>query len=757
LSTKHRWRPEADPHARREARRYTRPIASREHLLALLRERGRPLSIDEIAAELDIGEEGREPLERRLRAMQRDGQIVENRRREYGLLGRMNLVRGRVIAHRDGYGFLVPEEAGTHEGDLFITPREMRALMHGDRIVARVGEVDARGRQQLAVVEVLERNTSHVVGRFFMERGIAFVVPDNKRVHHEILVPPRARGGARDGQIVVVEITEQPTKHSQPVGRVVEVLGDHMAPGMEVDIAIRANDLPTEWPQAAVGEAARLPDGVPPEAAEGRLDLRELPLVTIDGADARDFDDAVYCERRARGWKLVVAIADVSSYVRPGTALDEEARRRGNSVYFPDRVVPMLPEALSNGLCSLNPEVDRLCLACEMLVSTGGRVTRARFHEAIMRSHARLTYDEVAAMVVERAPRARKRLARLVPHLDELHALYGALRRARERRGAIDFDTLETRIVFDAERKVERIEPLERNDAHRLIEECMVAANVAAADFLAGRKMPSLYRVHERPQAAKIEDLRVFLGELGLALGGGASPSAADYAELVARTADRPEAHLIQTVLLRSLAQAVYTPHNAGHFGLALERYTHFTSPIRRYPDLLVHRAIRHVLAGGGAQDFPYDVERLAGFGEHCSMTERRADEATRDALDWLKCEFMLDKVGSVFAGLVTGVTSFGLFVQLDDIYVDGLVHVSGLGNEYFHFDPKRHLLEGESSGVSYRLADRVTVRVARVDLDERKVDFELLGGEQRGRRPRAARAGGPYRGRRSRARGGGR
>ncbi len=731
-----RRRRRTDPFRNREALKYARPIPSREFLLEVLGDYPGPVGFGRLLADLALDPElDADPLSRRLNAMRRDGQLICNRLGEYALIERMDLVRGRVYAHRDGYGFLIRDPvSGEAHDDLFVSPREMRTLMHGDRVVARVSGVDRRGREEVAVVEILERNTHRVVGRLHRERGVAFVIPDNARIHHDVLIPADAVGEAADGQIVVAEITEQPTERSQPLGRVVEILGDHMAPGMEIDVAIRAHDIPVTWPEAVPLEARAFGDNIPEAAVRNRRDLRSLPLVTIDGADARDFDDAVYCERGARGWKLFVAIADVSAYVAPGSALDSEARLRGNSVYFPERVIPMLPEALSNGLCSLNPHEDRLCMVCEMSVSVDGRVTRTQFCEAVMRSHARLTYDEVAEAVVERKKRVRRRHETVVQHLDELHALYKALQRARETRGALDLDSMESRIVFNEARRIDRIEPVVRNDAHRIIEECMVAANVAAAKFLTRHKLPLLYRVHEPPPAEKVADLALVLGEMGLRVPKARTPEPADYAALAKRIAKLPGAHLLQTLLLRSLSQAVYSPKNIGHFGLALECYAHFTSPIRRYPDLLVHRAIRHVLAGRPAAEFtgtdrPFDV-----LGEHCSMTERRADDATRDAVVWLKCEFMMDKIGEDFTGLVSGVTSFGVFVQLNQVYVEGLVHVSGLGNDYFHYDPKRNRLEGERTGMSFGLADEVTVKVARVDLDERKIDLELLSPRPRDR-----------------------
>jgi ribonuclease R len=613
----------------------------------------------------------------------------------------------------------------------------MRQVMHGDRVVARVTGVDQRGRREGAIIEVLERNTQQVVGRIYFDAGITYVVPDHKRLTQDIRIPPEAVGGARHGQVVTAELVEQPNKRSGAVGRVVEVIGDHMAPGMEIDVAMRAHEVPHAWPEAVEVEIQGLAEKVSPAAKRNRVDLRELPLVTIDGADSRDFDDAVFCKRTAGGWKLIVAIADVSYYVKPGTALDKEGFLRGTSVYFPERVIPMLPEILSNGLCSLNPGVDRLCMACEMTVDRQGKVTRSRFMEAVMRSHARLTYDQVAGALVERDATLRAELAPLLEPLEELYNLYKAFRGLRKQRGAIDFDTTETRIVFGADRKIECIVPVERNDAHKIIEECMIAANVCAARFLARHKLPTLYRVHEGPQADKLTDLREFLGGLGLTLGGGEKPRAADYAKLLAKVQPRPDVHLIQTVMLRSLSQARYSPENVGHFGLAHEQYLHFTSPIRRYPDLLVHRAIRHQVqetarkkAAAGkktrAVAFPYTVADMVSTGEHCSAAERRADEATRDAVDWLKCEYMQDKVGEDYEGIVGSVTSFGLFVELKGIHVEGLVHVTALVNDYYHFDSAGHCLRGERSGTVYRLGDQVRVRVVRVSLDDRKIDFEL-------------------------------
>jgi ribonuclease R len=718
-------RSKQDPFQEREAQKYENPIPSREFIMQLLEDQGVPLETSQIAQTLGLHDpEQLDALTRRLRAMERDGQLMRNRRGGYGLISKMDLIPGRVIGHPDGFGFLVPDDGSS---DLFLTAREMQAVFHGDRVLARVSGLDRRGRREGAVVEILERNTDRVVGRYRVEGGVGFVIADNKRVVHEILIPAEQAYGARAGQLVTAQILEQPTRYRQAIGRVIEILGDHMAPGMEIDVAIRAYQLPQEWSLLVEDEAAKLPPAVPEEAKQGRVDLRNIPLVTIDGDDSMDFDDAVYAEPRGKGWRLVVAIADVSHYVQPGSPLDAEARVRGNSVYFPGRVIPMLPEQLSNGLCSLNPNVDRLCMVCDMEVSATGVLGNYKFYPAVMRSAARLTYTKVAAMLVDRDETLRAQYGELVDHLEHLYALFRVLLAQRERRGAIDFETTETRIVFGKDKKIESVIPVVRNDAHRLIEECMLLANVATADFLSKAEVPIVYRVHATPSEEKLTNLREFLRELGLSMGGGERPEARHYSELLRQIAGRPDAHLIQTVLLRSMAQAVYAPDNLGHFGLAYEAYTHFTSPIRRYPDLLVHRAIRHVLSGKRPAAFRYSHDDMMLLGENCSMTERRADEATRDVVDWLKCEYMLDKVGEEFEGIITSVTGFGLFIELNDIYVEGLVHVTGLQNDYYHFDPAHHRLVGERTRRIYRLADKLKVRVARVDLDERKIDFELV------------------------------
>lgn len=714
-----------DPYAEREAKKYARPIPSREAILALFQHKAIPLTFEEVASCLGLKDPiDLESLRRRLTAMERDGQLLRNRFGRYCLINRQDLVSGRVIGHPDGFGFLKPDAGGE---DLFLSPREMRQVFHGDRVVACVTGVDRRGRREGSIVEILERSHERVVGRLFRERGIAYVVPDNKRITQDVLIPEEHLNGARPGQIVVAEIIQQPTRHIRPIGRIVEVLGEHMAPGMETEVAIRAFGIPAKWPLEVLEEAGKLGQEVLQADKLGRIDLRQLPLVTIDGEDARDFDDAVYCQPSAKGWRLFVAVADVSHYVQPDCALDQEAFNRGNSVYFPDRVIPMLPEALSNGLCSLNPHVDRLVLVCEMLVNQDGRVIRSKFYEGVMRSHARLTYTEVAAILVDKDLSLRKQYRHLVPHLENLYWVYQALRKARERRGAMDFDTDEYRIVFGAGRKIERIERVVRTDAHRLIEECMIAANAAAARFLDRKKIPYLRRIHEGPDPEKVAEVRQYLAELGLKLAGGEKPKPGDFMAVLKQAQGRPDARLIQTILLRTLPQAVYSPEKKAHFGLALEAYAHFTSPIRRYPDLLVHRAIRHALQGKRAEEFAYSEASLKPIGEHCSMTERRADEASWDVIAWLKCEYMQDKVGEVFEGIITAVTSFGFFVELKEIFVEGLVHVATLGQDFYHFDPIRHCLIGERTRTRYALGDVVQVKVAQVNLDERKIDLELI------------------------------
>lgn len=703
--------PKKDPHIERETQKYANPIPSREFILEHLDSRGRPATKRQLLAELHLNTpDEQEALRRRLIAMVRDGQLLENRRGAYGPVSKMDLMAGRVIGHKDGFGFVVPDDGSE---DLFVGPKQMRMVFHGDRVLARVSGTDTRGRREGIIVEVLEHSTTEVVGRFLEDAGFTYVQSVNKRITHDVLIPEDARFNAKNGQMVIAAITAQPTLRTRPAGKIIEILGDHMAPGMEINVAIRNHELPHIWPEAVLQETAGFPEEVSNNGLEGRTDLRHLPFVTIDGEDAKDFDDAVYCEPKKDGFILYVAIADVSHYVKPHSALDEEALKRGNSVYFPGSVIPMLPEALSNNLCSLKAQVNRLVLVCQMHINAKGKVTDYDFYEGVIKSHARLTYTQVHNRTVPKD---------LLPAIQNLFKLYAILHEEREERGAIDFDFPETKIIFGEDRKIKQVVPLVRNEAHRLIEECMVAANICAAKFLLKKRCPALYRDHEGPNEDKLNDLRRFLAEIGIKLSTKKDPTPGDFAVILRSIEKRPDAHLIQTMLLRSLSQAVYSPDNKGHFGLACEAYTHFTSPIRRYPDLLVHRGIRRVL-----QEKYQPDEKDPAFekwGEHCSSTERRADEATREAVDWLKCEFMLDKVGQDFEGIISGVTGFGMFVELKETYVEGLVHISTLPNDYYHFDSKKMTLEGEHSKKCYRLGDSVKIKIARVDLDERQMDF---------------------------------
>ena len=734
-----------DPYATREAEKYERPVPSREFVLDYLHESVGPLTLDEICSGLNlVDDEQIEAMRRRLRAMERDGQIARNRADGYGTLNKLNLVKGRVIGHPEGYGFVAPLLGG--EQDIYLSSRQMRRVFDGDIVLVRIAGMDRRGRPEGTLVDIVERRTTQLVGRYFCESGIHFLRPDNPRISQDILIPADQLCGAKPGQIVVVDITDAPSRNSPPAGKISQVLGDHLAPGLEIEMSIHNYGIPHQWNSEVEAETDRIPDYVTDK--EFRVDLRALPLVTIDGEDARDFDDAVYCEPKARGgWKLIVAIADVSHYVHPGSALDKEAFERGNSVYFPNHVVPMLPEKLSNGLCSLNPAEDRLCMVCEMQVSAEGDVTKYQFYEGVMHSHARLTYTQVAQIIEEKNSGERAdsghQFAAVLPQLDALYALYTKLHQRRSQRGAIDFDTQETRILFDGQRKISQIIPVKRTEAHRLIEECMLAANVCTAQFLEKANIPALYRVHEGPSEDRLSSLRDFLGELGIGLGGGDDPEPSDYQRVLRAIKNRDDASVIQTVMLRSMRQAVYQPENLGHFGLAFDAYTHFTSPIRRYSDLLVHRAIRSLIRSSkkvagvvrvqGATEiakqaiYPYELSRLAETGVHLSVTERRADEATRDVVNWLKCEYLMDRVGEEYSGVVSAVTGFGLFVMLDELYVEGLIHVTGLPKDYYYHEAAQHRMVGERTGRVFRLGDSLRVRVVSVNLDERKIDFELV------------------------------
>ncbi|MEO6895281.1 MAG: ribonuclease R [Caldimonas sp.] len=689
-------------------------------------------------------------------------------------------VEGSVQGHRDGHGFVVRDD---RQPDVYLSPQEMKSVLHRDRVKVRIARLDKKGRPEGRILEILERKKAPIIGRLLHESGIWLLAPEDKRYGQDIIVPKNGIADAKAGQVVAIELMEPPSMHSQPVGRVTEVLGEIDDPGMEIEIAVRKYEVPHIFSDASLAQAAALADSVQAADKKGRIDLTDVPLVTIDGEDARDFDDAVYCEaapigksKTDNGWRLIVAIADVSHYVRPGAPIDVDAYERATSVYFPRRVIPMLPEKLSNGLCSLNPEVERLAMVCDMLVNHDGEVEAYQFFPAVIRSAARFTYTEVAAILGNtRGPEAARRTA-LVPHLLDLHDAYRALLKARLKRGAIDFETTETQIVCDENGRIEKIVPRTRNEAHRLIEESMLAANVCSADFIARAKHPSLYRVHEGPTPEKKTLLQNYLRALGLGLSISDDPTPGEFQAIAAATKERPDAAQIHQMLLRSMQQAIYTSKNSGHFGLAYEAYTHFTSPIRRYPDLLVHRVIKALLEsrrypiGALAEEAPAKKDRLARAaktaknaklgsvaaptlvpggeleaweiaGAHCSANERRADEASRDVEAWLKCRYMREHLGEEFGGAVTAVTSFGLFVVLDGLYVEGLVHVTELGGEYFRFDEVRQELRGERSGLRYVVGTRVRVQVSRVDLDGRKIDFRLVrDGEDAAALPRARR-----------------
>ncbi len=669
---------------------------------------------------------------------------------------------GVVSGHRDGHGFVIRDDG---QADIYLPSNEMRAVLHKDRVKARIVRLDRKGRPEGRVTEIVERSDSPIIGRLLQESGVWLVAPEDKRYGQDVLIPKGATGSAKPGQVVVVQLTEPPALYGQPVGRVKEVLGEIDDPGMEIEIAVRKYGVPHEFSEAALAQARALPDHVRASDHKQRVDLRDVPLVTIDGEDARDFDDAVYCEPakvgKGKGWRLLVAIADVSHYVETGSPIDIDAYDRATSVYFPRRVIPMLPEKLSNGLCSLNPGVERLCMVCDMLVNAKGEVHAYQFYPAVMFSHARFTYTEVAAILQNtRGPEASQRKG-LVPYLLNLHDVYRALLTARGERGAVDFETTETQIVCDESGRIEKIIPRTRNDAHKLIEEAMLAANVCSADFIREGKHTGLFRVHEGPTPEKQEILRNYLKAMGVSQTIGDNPKPADFQQIALATKDRPEAQQIHTMLLRSMQQAIYTPINSGHFGLAFEAYTHFTSPIRRYPDLLVHRVIKAIL-GGKRYELPalptpgeahaklskrlasrakplavgevvkkpsIDILAWQAAGLHCSANERRADEASRDVEAWLKCKYMREHLGEEFSGVVTSVTSFGLFVTLDAMYVEGLVHITELGGEYFRFDEARQELRGERTGIRYALGSRVQVQVSRVDLDGRRIDFRLVSG----------------------------
>ena len=737
-----------DQHAQREASRYANPIPSREFILDFLEQRGEPATHEELCAELRLqSKELQQALQKRLVAMCRDGQIISNRRNAYGLINRMDLIKGHVVGNKDGYGFLIPEDGSD---DLFLNPRQMQRVFNGDEVIGRVSGIDRRGRREGKIVEILKRKSSHFVGRYYKEAGAGIVIPHNKRITQEIMIPARQRQGAKEGDFVLVEITRFPEGFHKAQGKITEVLGDVAKPGMGIEVALHTHNIPYHWPETVLKDVDAFPDEPDPVDMRHREDYRSLSFVTIDGEDAKDFDDAVYCESQAEGWTLYVAIADVSHYVPVNSPLDQEARNRGTSVYFPGHVVPMLPEKLSNRLCSLRPDTDRLVMVCKMDVSKTGEITHYEFSEGVIHSHARLTYTEVAAIIQPAANESQTHLQEhlkekypfLVDDLENLYALYKVLHSARQKRGALDIETVETRFVFTEDQKLAEILEVERNDAHRLIEECMLCANVSAANLFIEMEKPALYRVHAGPNPDRVENLYDFLRAMGIGIARKEDPTPQDYQVILNRLADRPDRMILQTLVIRSLMQANYSPDNLGHFGLGYIAYTHFTSPIRRYPDLLVHRAIRHLIRSktgphlhkikgsrplSAKSIYPYSPAELDELGSVLSAHERRADAAGYDVADWLKCEYIEQHVGDSFDATIVTVTNFGLFVELDDIHIEGLIHVTALRNDYYHYNEVAHSLTGERTGESFQLGDRVHVQVANVNMDEHKIDFQLI------------------------------
>ena len=706
--------------------RYRHPVPSRTEIVKAMERARRPLTLVSLAGHLRLkGSRNEGALRRRLKAMVRDGQLIRNRAREYCLAHHLDLVIGRVRAHKDGYGFLTPDSG---EEDVYLSSREMGRLWNGDRVAARIS-VTHRGSEG-RVVEILERAVSEAAGRLVSDRGFDWVEVEG-RERTRVLIPRGQARGAREDDLVRVEITAHPTRRTNAIGRVIRVLGHFDHPGAQTLSVILSHGIPHEFSPQVEKEAAEMPSGVTADARRGRKDLRKLPLVTIDGADAKDFDDAVFCEPKGNGWRLIVAIADVGHYVRAGAGLDEDARERGTSVYFPDRVVPMLPEPLSNGLCSLQPDQDRLCLCCEMIVSRQGEVKQSRFYEGVMRSVRRFTYEEAARALSGESgnDNALAPDSATFRRLKALADVYAAFLARRRERGGLEFNLGEVVLKLDAQGRISSVAPRQRLVTHRIIEECMIAANVEAANWLRKARMPALYRVHEGPGPERVDELILFLRTLGITSVAPGRLQPADMNRILKATASGPEAELVETMLLRCMARAEYRPENRGHFGLALPAYAHFTSPIRRYPDLLVHRAIKHLLRHGGVKGFGYDMAAMEHLGRHCSRAEQRADEAVWDVEERLKCAWLKDRVGDDFTVSVAGIAPFGLFVRVPDLGIDGLIHVTSLPRDYYHVDAGGSALSGEHSGNSYRLADRLKAQLTSVSVRERKVDFVPVKG----------------------------
>ncbi len=705
--------------------------------MAEMEKRGVPQDFRALAGHFGLkGEKQRQALRKQLKKLVAAGRLLLNRRDEYCLINKIDAVVGKVSAHRDGFGFVIPDEGGD---DVFLPPHEMRQIMDGDRVAVRLAGQDRKGRPKGALVEILERGKTTAVGRFVRERGLTYVVEVGARSQDHFLVAAADAAGAQDGQLVKVEIVAYPTARREAQAKVIRVLGDEDDPGILVTLAIESFGLRDDWSKKTRAAAKACGISVAAKDKQGRVDLRDTPLVTIDGVDARDFDDAVFAERKGDGFRLVVAIADVAHYVQKDDALDQEARRRGTSTYFPGRVVPMLPEELSNGLCSLNPKVDRLCLVCDMRLTRNGKVEKAKFYKAVMCSHARLTYNEVHAAIGERDTAARRKLGDLLPHIETLYDVYRGLAKARARRGALDLELPEVVITMADEHTIESVAPRSRNEAHMLIEECMIAANVQAAKFLRRNKLPTLYRVHPQPEPDRFEELRVMLQELGYKVTAEARTQPRALNRILQELAERPDFPVLAVSVLRTMSQALYQPANEGHYGLALDAYSHFTSPIRRYPDLLVHRGISHLIAGGKPGAFAYAQGDMEELGRSSSQLERQAEAASRHVEARYKCLYIAEHVGDEFTGVVTAVKHFGLFVMLEGLYVEGLLHVTSLQNDYYHAEHGGLRLRGEHTGQSYGLGDEVRVKVTRVDIEEAKVDLQLVVPEEP---PRAAKSG---------------
>ncbi|VFP78476.1 Ribonuclease R [Candidatus Erwinia haradaeae] len=729
-----------DPFEERETKKYGDPIPSREYILSNIKQRTQPTRRSELAQNLGIsGEEKTAALRRRLRAMERDGQLMFTPRSGYAVPQHANLlIKGKVIGHRDGFGFL---RVVGRQDDLYLSSEQMKTCLHGDIILAQEMGINRKGRFEACVVRIIEPRNNHIVGRYLSNTTGDFVIPNDNRLGFHILIQEKRKIKINIGSIVVVLLTERPSRRNPALGEIVEVLGNQMNTNMAINIALRVHNLPHKWSKEVKKAAEKINTTIPIDAKNRRVDLRALPLVTIDGDDASDFDDAVFCRAQKKGgWRLWVAVADVSYYVRPGTLLDKEAINRGTSVYFPSQVIPMLPEVLSNNLCSLNPKVDRLCVVCEMTISSHGRLLDYKHYEAIMRSFAQLTYNTVWRILQGDQP-LRKKYKPIINNLETLHNLYVKLEKSREERGGISLEIEEPKFIFNTNYRIERVEKTMRNDAHKLIEECMILANIASALFVEKHNEPALFRDHDRPIDDNIKSFRSILNELGLTLLGGEKPEPLDYAYLLKKISGRSDYEMIQNLLLRSMKQAVYDSENRGHFGLALKSYAHFTSPIRRYPDLLMHRAIKYVLSKNTDKlknkltqtgGYHYTISQMLQFGQHCSMTERRADQATRDVIDWLKCDFIKDRIGEIFNGVISTVTNFGFFVRLSNLFIDGLVHISTLKNDQYHFDSVGQRLIGECSHVTYRLGDQVEVQIDFVHLEERKIHFSLISNNDR-------------------------